>query len=262
MKLTILGACSGTEPMPGLKHVSFVVEQGGGVYWFDAGEGCSRTGYLGGVDMLAVQAIFISHGHMDHIGGLANLLWTMKKLISRGMDDPPRLSGRGVPVFIPNLSAWQGVRLVVGATADDSKFPFKPEGRSYSDGVIFEDANVRVTALHNAHMGEPADGKSWQSFSFRLDAAGKSLVFSGDVRDVSEMAPILDGADLLLMETGHHKVEDICAYLKQSDHGIGRLGFIHHGRAVLADAEGELRKAKGILGENVFVAEDEMTLQV
>ena len=51
--------------MPNRRHTSFVIEHRGGVYWFDAGEGCAYTAHLLGVDLLAVQAIFISHVHMD-----------------------------------------------------------------------------------------------------------------------------------------------------------------------------------------------------
>jgi hypothetical protein len=64
------------------------------------------------------------------------------------------------------------------------------------------------------------------------------------------------------METGHHKVEDVCNYLKNSGKNFGQLGFIHHGRAILRDPEGELRKAHGILGDKVFIADDGMVLEM
>ena len=69
LKLTILGSCSGTEPMPGRHHTSIAMEYGGRTYWLDAGENCAHASYTGGVDMPAVEAIFISHPHIDHVGG-------------------------------------------------------------------------------------------------------------------------------------------------------------------------------------------------
>ena len=97
---------------------------------------------------------------------------------------------------------------------------------------------------------------------------GKSLVFLtkpqplGDVASIDDIDAFLDNCDLLLMETGHHRVEDICNYLKDSRKTPRKLGFIHHGRAILCDPEGELQKASGILGDRAFIADDGMTLDL
>ena len=79
---------------------------------------------------------------------------------------------------------------------------------------------------------------------------------------VNEVEPLLEGAELFLMETGHHKVEDICTWLKDEARWTGRLVFVHHGRAILRDPEGELLKARGILGDNVDVADDGMVIEI
>ena len=74
--IIFLGTCSGTEPMPGRHHSSVVFEINGTYYWFDAGESCSHTAYTSGIDVTRIRAIFISHMHIDHVGGLANLIFT------------------------------------------------------------------------------------------------------------------------------------------------------------------------------------------
>ena len=260
MKITFLGTCAGTEPMPGRRHTSFVVEYGGRVYWFDAGAGCSYTAHLLGIDLLAVRAVFISHTHMDHIGGLANLLWDIRKLDGRESDERRRMAGKRLDVFIPDLRVWRGIEQILVGTEGRFSVAFDLQAASYADGIVFEEEGFRVTALHNEHMGAPAEGEGWKSHSFLVEAEGRRLVFSGDIKDVRELEPLLDDCDLLLAETGHHKVEDICAYAKEMR--VERLGFLHHGRAILADPEGEAEKARGIFGERVFLSEDGMQIDV
>jgi ribonuclease BN (tRNA processing enzyme) len=257
-QITFLGTCSGTEPMPDRKHVSFVIEQDEQVYWFDAGECCSRTAHLMGIDLLSVRAIFISHPHMDHIGGLPNLVWTMAKLDSRNQDPTRSLKGKHVDLFIPDLSVWHGIHGMFSLRS----FPFDLAVKRCEDGVIYDDSILRVTALHNKHIGEPAPGDPWRSFSLRIEAGDKRIVYSGDVAHVSEIQPLLAGCDLFLMETGHHRVEEICHYLRDNDLKVGQLAFIHHGRAILADAEGEAEKARAILGRDVLITDDGMSLSL
>ena len=260
MRITFLGTCSGTEPMPGRKHVAFTVEQDDGVYWFDAGEGSSYTAHLAGIDLLSVQAIFISHSHIDHIGGLPNLIFNMAKLNGRSPAKPAPLDGRVTPVLIPDRSAWDGVTKMLAPTASQVRANVRAE--EYGDGEIFDDGVVRVCALHNHHVGAPAAGERWRSFSFRIEADDRVVVYSGDTGNVAELDPLLEGCDMLLMETGHHQVEDVCTFLKQCGKTPRQLVFVHHGRAVLADSEGEGRKAREILGDCVTIAEDGMRLEL
>ena len=262
MKLIFLGSCSGTEPMPGRKHTAYVIQHEGGVYWFDAGEGCSYSAHLSGIDLFSVKGIFITHPHIDHTGGLANLLWTMQKLEGRYGDADHSLRDVSLPVLIPSLSVLEGALAVAGGPGARFEPSFQIDGRTYADGPIFDDGQVRVIAQHNLHLGRPGDGEPWQSFSFRVEAAGKVFVTSGDVGDVSELDPLLGDCDLFIMETGHHKVEDVCKHLRSEGFFKGRLGFFHHGRAVLADPDAELAKARAILGDDVFIAEDGMAVDI
>lgn len=263
MKLTFLGSCSGTEPMPHRFHTSYVVEHGGGVYWFDAGEGCSYNAHLMGIDILTIRSLCISHCDLDHVGGLVNLLGAMRKLDGRN-DDPTRsIAGRTLPVRIPSLRVWQGALDVLQGSADTLHLPFETDAQTYSDGTILDIDGLQVTALHNGHLGEPPPGRPWQSFSFRIETARTSIVSSGDIKHVGEAIPLMGrGCDLFIMETGHHQVDEVCSYLMENNAPFRRLGFFHHGRAILADAEGEYEKARAIVGDRVFLADDGMTIDL
>ncbi|NLA84700.1 MAG: MBL fold metallo-hydrolase [Clostridiales bacterium] len=255
MKIHFFGTCAGTEPMPGRKHVSFAVEKDNKLYWFDAGEGCSYTAHLMGVDLQSVKSIFISHSHMDHVGGLGNLLWNIRKLDSLN----GRMAGKKIDVFIANDRTWNGVMQLLSQTEGSFKTSFTINRQGISDGEIYNEDGIRVSAFHNTHLGVPEDGK-WMSYSLLIEAEGKRIAFSGDLGALSDIDPLIDNCDLLLMETGHFSPEDVCSHIR--DKNVGTLGFIHSGRHILRDADNELAKAKSILGDRVFIAEDAMTIEI
>ena len=261
MRITFLGTCSGTEPVRDYRHVSFTIRHNDKIFFFDAGEGCSYTAHLIGIDLLSTRAVFITHCHMDHIGGLENLLWNIRKLDGTAGADPPPMTGREVKVFIPDDVSREGVSKVLSATEGGFKTEFGIRMSLPEDGTIFEEDGFKVSALHNDHLGRDEKGRHL-SFSYSIEAGGRTIVYSGDVKDVRELKPLLANCSLLLMETGHHRVEDVCSYLKETAPGVKKLGFIHHGRAILASPEGELKKAKDILGENVFLSRDRTALDI
>lgn len=238
MKLYIFGSCSGTEPMPNRHHTALALEINSRIYWFDAGENCSHTAHLMGVDLLSVSDIFISHPHIDHTGGLCNLLWTIRKLCKRS-HVLPRFGS--ITVHTPGKECFDAVLNLLKVTASNYENDYRTLHCCITDGVLLEDENIKVTAVHNRHI--PYREIGWRSYSFCIEAEGKKIVFSGDVKSLDDLAPFLDGGcDLLLMESGHHVPENICTALSGGD--VKNLYFLHHGRAILNDYEGVLAKCR------------------
>lgn len=227
-KIHFLGTCSGTEPMPDMHHCSIVMEIGAAIYWFDAGENCSHRAYTTGIDIMKTRALFISHPHFDHVGGLANLFACFNKLIVRYKSTLK--FDNSLKMFCNSPDIVEAATTICNS-GRGGKLAFDLSLNSISDGVIYKDETVRISAIHNGHLRE--DGSNgWHSHSFLVEAEGLRVIYSGDVKVPTDIDPLLvDGCDLLIMETGHHKVSDVCEYA--ISRGIPALRFNHHGREIL-----------------------------
>lgn len=227
-KIYILGSCSGTEPMPGKHHTSFILETGDRIYWFDAGENCSFTAYNLGIDIMKTRAIFVSHCHYDHIGGFCGIIRNMAKLNNRYKT--PLADGKAM-LYVPKKELYDALYGYLKVASGSAKeFESLIDYKVIEEGVIFDDGNVKITAFGNYHIRKEDD--RFVSYSFKIETEGKTIVYSGDVKTPNDLdAAMNGGCDILLHETGHHTVSDVCKYAET--HGAKKLVFMHHGREIL-----------------------------
>ncbi len=263
MKLTILGSCSGTEPMPGRHHASVALELADQLLWIDAGETCSYTGHLLGLDLLQIRHILISHPHMDHVGGLGNLLWTIRKLhgVRRyGQRQAPAEPPRDICVHLPNRLTFDGTMMVLKQTEANFKTDYAVEADEFTDGVIIDEPGLKVTAMHNTHLPKQPD-QPWQSYSFLIEAEGKRIVYSGDLGGPEEVDCWADCA-LMTIETGHHQPAEVAAHFAAMDKRPKQLIYTHHGRAILFGEAAQLEKVQAVYGPAARFAFDGMTIEL
>lgn len=229
MQIYFIGCRASSEAIEKYMHTAFAIEINGNLYWFDAGEGCSDTAHLMGVNLLKIREIFISHPHMDHVGGLCNLIWTMRKLVSRGGAHDNKKLG----VHISDLATWEGICKILYGRYDNDTYPSKADVKASQivGGDVYKDENISVFAVHNGHM-EKKETDIKLSFSFDIYCENKRIVYSGDIKGLSDLDELLKNpCDYLLIESGHQTVEEICEYVNQKN--IGTVVFLHHRRDVI-----------------------------
>lgn len=258
MKIYFLGTCCGAEPIENRNHVSFVMESSGVNYFFDAGEGCSRTAHLMGIDLLSVKRIVISHGHMDHVGGLGNLLWNIRKLYSMKKVLP---KNGDVEVYLPVKETFDGIMGVLKNSEGGYSCEYNTNFHQVKDGVLFDDGNVKVTAFHNEHISRDEETGDYRSFSYLIEAEDKKIVYSGDLRRLTELDDIIsDGVDALIVETGHRSILNVYEYTKEKN--IGMVYFNHNGREILNFPSESEEKVKELFKGKAVICSDRMSVKL
>jgi ribonuclease BN (tRNA processing enzyme) len=211
-RLILLGTQGGPRVREDRSQPASVLIVNGTPYLVDAGNGVARQLALAHVPALRIHQIFITHNRDDHNadwGTLMGLAWSM------GSVEPMTVYGpRGtesmrdgfLQYFAPNAAAHylEGAANIPAAQvilAQDIKGP----------GLVYQDANVRVTAMENCHyhFSKGTPGYAWQqSFAFRFDTRDRSVVFSGDTGPCgAALAEFAEGADVLV-----HEVIDLPAF--------------------------------------------------
>lgn len=178
----------------------------GAVYLFDVGDGTLRQLAAAKLPVQSVKAVFLSHLHIDHVGGLASFIanrWVMAARAPIPVIGPPGTDPmvRGmVGAFAPTE------RAPLGMPADPPlAATVRPRDLAASmdtPTTIFDDGVVKVTAVTNSHYNVPPGDPSAneRSYSFRMEARGRSIVFTGDTGPSVKVEALAQGADLLVAE--------------------------------------------------------------
>jgi ribonuclease BN (tRNA processing enzyme) len=196
MRLIVLG-CSGSGPGPDSPASGYLVEAGDTRLVLDLGNG-TLGALQRHVDPWRLDAVVFSHLHPDHCADFASLV-VHRRYHPRPPYDP---SVRPLPVYAPAEAPGRFAAAYAPSAAERAEtdltdvFAFHPLG----DGGSAQVGGATLTARRVDHLCE--------AYALRVDAGGRSLVYSGDTGPCTALVELTRGADVLLCEATWPHVSD------------------------------------------------------
>ena len=202
-ELAVVLVGTGT-PLPDVSRAgpSTLIAAGDHLYLVDAGVDSARNLQLWKVPLNKIDAVFITHLHSDHIGGLADVrlqTWVAGRkrplkvygppgieLVVAGfneayaIDDTYRTKHHGAAMLPPAAAKLAAIAIVI------------PAGRTTTS--VLDASGLKVTAVRVKH--EPAN----PAYGYRFDFAGRSVTISGDTIYDEDLAHAAQGTDVLVHE--------------------------------------------------------------
>jgi len=242
VRLTVVG-CSPAWPNPGGAQSGYLVESGDGSLLVDCGPGVLARLRAGG-SWPELDAIAITHFHLDHWGDLVPWVWGALYLLGRRQ--PPGRPTLWVPPDGMATLARFGAML---GFADMFERVF--DLAEYEPGVAFDAGGCSVTATAVSHYDLDA-------YAFRVCSGGRTLAYSGDSGPAAALVDVARDADLFVCEAtlfsahveaalrGHLTLEEARAAFEAS--GARRL-LVTHRPAELETSRGVDQAHDGLVWE-------------
>jgi len=233
-------------------HSCYLYEFGKTSVMVDCGEPATATFKRLKIDWNIPDAIFISHLHFDHCGGLFMLL--------QGMYLEHRT--KPLKIYMPRdgIDLFQNLLKAAGFVPEVVNFELGFEEISNLTTVSVND--IQITPVLNSHLDsfkQKVSGKydfKYESFSFLITAGGKKIFHTSDIGSIEDLKPVSEyGVDTLVCELYHVKPEQLFEYLQNAK--LEKLILVHLDRRYRKNIE-EIKSLAGkFLPETVCVIPDD-----
>ncbi|WP_295218540.1 MBL fold metallo-hydrolase [uncultured Brevundimonas sp.] len=178
--------------------------RGGDVYLIDAGDGAAQQLAKAGLRLPQVKAVFLSHLHVDHTGGLAAIIGLRDQTDVRDVltiYGPP-----GTKALVDGIVASLKPAAAAGYGIPGQSWP-APESIvrvvELAGGASVRVGGMTVRTAQNTHYDfapGSSDDAAYKSLSYRFDTPGRSIAYTGDTGPSPAVAALAKGADLLVSE--------------------------------------------------------------
>lgn len=204
MKLVVLGSGS-SVPHPQRAAAAFWLESATGSILLDCSADAAHRMAQENLDWPNLDAIWISHLHLDHCGGLASLLF--------GMKWAPPTQARKKPL---RVFGCEGIRKLLFAINDANNY-----------GLLDQPFPIAVNEIGAASEFELLDGlaaetlstpHTHESLALRItERNGPSIVYSSDTGPCAQISDFAREVDLLILESSFWREKPTSKHLELSE---------------------------------------------
>ena len=249
-EVVVLGA-SGTYPKPDGAATGFLLRLGDYEVWVDAGSGTFGN-LQRHTDYRKLRAVLLSHLHIDHILDLYSLYYALR--YGAGSEGP-----KGMEVYAPSAAEAHLEQLVKHSSPDGfgGYFHFRPiraDDKIAIEPFVFS----FIAAVHPI-----------EALSMRVEAGGRTLVYTADTGWNDELVPFASGADLLIAEASLQEPNPAVKEVHMTAEEAGELAERTGARRLVLthivpglDPEVSVKQAKERFRGEVLLAADNTAFQV